>query len=124
MPSIAIACALLFGAAATDGTTQTLLWIAAVAADYLGLLVTGTEGWRVQASHFAERHSLIVLIALGESVVDIGAACRTSALDAGVVTGRAARRRGDRGDVVGLLRRRRAGGRAPHARGAAGGARA
>ncbi|MDP9344787.1 MAG: low temperature requirement protein A [Actinomycetota bacterium] len=86
MPSIAVACALLFGAAAVDGTAQTLLWVAAVAADYLGLLVTGTKGWRVQASHFAERHSLIVLIALGESVVDIGAGVRDEALGAGVVT--------------------------------------
>jgi low temperature requirement protein LtrA len=85
MPSIAIACALLFGAAATDGTAQTLLWVAAVAVDYLGLLLSGTEGWRVQASHFAERHSLIVLIALGESVVDIGAGVRAETLDAGVV---------------------------------------
>ena len=66
--------------------TQTLLWVAAVAADYLGLLLAGTQGWRVQASHFAERHSLIVLIALGESVVDIGAGVQEGALDAGVVT--------------------------------------
>jgi low temperature requirement protein LtrA len=86
IPSIGVACALLLAAAATDGTAQTLLWIAAVAADYLGLLVTGTEGWRVQASHFAERHSLIVLIALGESVVDIGAGVREEHLGAGVVT--------------------------------------
>ena len=86
MPSIAIACALLFGAAAADGTTQTLLWVGAVAADYLGLLIAGTKGWRVQASHFAERHSLIVLIALGESVVDIGAGVHGERLDAGVVT--------------------------------------
>ena len=86
MPSIAVACVLLFGAAATDGATQTLLWVAAVAADYLGLLVAGTKGWRVQASHFAERHSLIVLIALGESVVDIGAGVQEETLDAGVVT--------------------------------------
>ena len=79
VPSIAVACVLLFGAAATDGTMQTLLWVAAVAADYLGLVVTGTKGWRVQASHFAERHSLIVLIALGESLSTSAPACRTSA---------------------------------------------
>ena len=62
-----------------------LLWVAAVAADYLGLLIAGTRGWRVQASHFAERHSLIVLIALGESVVEIGAGVHGKRLDAGVV---------------------------------------
>jgi low temperature requirement protein LtrA len=84
-PSIAIACALLLGAASTDGTAQTLLWVAAVAADYLGLLRAGTDDWQVQASHFAERHSLILLIALGESVVDIGAGVRAEHLGAGVV---------------------------------------
>ncbi len=86
MPSIAVACALLLGAAATEGTTRTLFWVAAVAADYLGLLLAGTSGWRVQVSHFAERHSLIILIALGESVVDIGAGVRAETLGAGVVT--------------------------------------
>jgi low temperature requirement protein LtrA len=85
LPSIAIACALLFAAAATDGTTQTLLWVAAVAADYLGLLISGTKGWQVSASHFAERHSLIILIALGESVVDVGAGVREEPIGVAVV---------------------------------------
>ena len=32
----------------------------------------GAEGWKLVPSHFAERHGLIVIIALGESIVAIG----------------------------------------------------
>ena len=44
----------------------------------------GTEGWKLVPHHFAERHGLIVLIALGESVVAIGVGSQ-AVLDAGVV---------------------------------------
>ncbi len=32
----------------------------------------GSEGWKLVPEHFAERHGLIVIIALGESIVAIG----------------------------------------------------
>src|SRR3954469_12897723 len=66
------AAGLLVLAGALDGTARTLAWIAALAVDYGGLALAGTSGWRVQASHFAERHGLIVIIALGESIVAVG----------------------------------------------------
>jgi low temperature requirement protein LtrA len=60
-------------AANTSGDAQLLLWVAAVVADYGGTLVIGSRGWRLNsASHFAERHGLIVIVALGESIVAIG----------------------------------------------------
>jgi low temperature requirement protein LtrA len=63
---------LLF-AASTSGTAQVALWGAAVVADYGGTFVIGARGWRLNsARHFAERHGLIVMIALGESIVAIG----------------------------------------------------
>ena len=34
--------------------------------------VFGSEGWQLEPAHFAERHGLIILIALGESIVAIG----------------------------------------------------
>jgi Bacterial low temperature requirement A protein (LtrA) len=50
-----------------------LLWIVALAIDYLGPVVIGIgRGWRVAPEHFAERHGLIILIALGESLIAIG----------------------------------------------------
>ncbi|MFH9727311.1 low temperature requirement protein A [Streptomyces sp. NPDC017254] len=63
---------LLIGSA-YSGRPQLLLWLAAVAIDYGGVYVTGSSGWRVTSpGHFAERHGLIVIIALGESIVAMG----------------------------------------------------
>jgi low temperature requirement protein LtrA len=63
---------LLVAAAFTDGALQAALWIAALAIDYGGPLVRGVAGYRVHPAHFAERFALIVIIALGESIVAIG----------------------------------------------------
>lgn len=52
---------------------QVFLWVIAVMIDYGTPLITGVGGFTVHAGHFAERHSLFVIIALGESVVAIGA---------------------------------------------------
>jgi low temperature requirement protein LtrA len=65
--------ALLAVAGTVSGTARALCWAAALTVDYGGLLLTGTENWRVQATHFAERHRLIIIIALGESIVALGA---------------------------------------------------
>jgi low temperature requirement protein LtrA len=72
-PSVLTATLILLIAAGTTGTTQTVLWAVAFAADYIGTLLGGASGWRLpSASHFAERHGLIVIVALGESIVAIG----------------------------------------------------
>ncbi|WP_406863969.1 low temperature requirement protein A [Streptomyces sp. HUAS MG47] len=64
---------LLIGATLAEGTTQLLLWLLAVVIDYAGIYVTGASGWRVNSpGHFAERHGLIVIIALGESFMAMG----------------------------------------------------
>jgi low temperature requirement protein LtrA len=67
-----------------DGTIRALLWIVGLTIDYAGPYVFGVSGFRVSAGHFAERFSLIVIIALGESIVAIGAGV-TDELDAGIV---------------------------------------
>jgi low temperature requirement protein LtrA len=64
--------ALLIVAAFLDGTPQALMWVAALAIDFAGPYVFGVRGFRVSPGHFAERFSLIVIIALGESIVAIG----------------------------------------------------
>jgi low temperature requirement protein LtrA len=68
-----LAAAVLIGAGFVDGPAQSVLWIATVTVTYLGPFVTGMGGFTVNPAHFVERHGLIVLIALGESVVAIGA---------------------------------------------------
>jgi low temperature requirement protein LtrA len=71
--SMLIATVLLLIASQYHGTTQTLLWAAALAADYLGTYLVDARGWRFRSpAHFAERHGLIIIIALGESIVAIG----------------------------------------------------
>jgi low temperature requirement protein LtrA len=48
------------------------LWVLALALDMAGPYFFGADGWTLVPGHFAERHGLIVLIALGESIVAIG----------------------------------------------------
>ena len=76
--------ALLIVAAFLDGTAQTLAWVVALTTDFAGPYVFGVRGFRVSPGHFAERFSLIVIIALGESIVAIGAGLHGE-LDAGTV---------------------------------------
>ncbi len=72
-PSVVIGTGLLLIASQLTGTAQTLMWLAALVGDYLGTMLGGAQGWRVRsASHFAERHGLIIIVALGESIVSIG----------------------------------------------------
>jgi low temperature requirement protein LtrA len=72
-PSVIGGTALLLVASQLEGTAQTLTWAAALVADYVGTILAGASGWRLNsAGHFAERHGLIVIIALGESIVAIG----------------------------------------------------
>jgi low temperature requirement protein LtrA len=78
--------ALLISAAFLDGTAQALVWIAALAIDFAGPFVFGVRGFRVSPGHFAERFALIVIIALGESIVAIGTGIQGE-LDAGIVGG-------------------------------------
>jgi low temperature requirement protein LtrA len=58
------------------------LWFAGWAVDFVGVYVTSRNpGWRLTAaSYFAERFGLIVLIAIGESLVSIGATVSSQSL--------------------------------------------
>ncbi|MFC9892972.1 low temperature requirement protein A [Nocardia sp. NPDC127579] len=70
--SIGIGTTLLIIAAMTHGTVQIGLWIAAIAGDMLWTMVAGLQ-WRVRSPrHFSERYGLIIIVALGESIVSIG----------------------------------------------------
>ena len=72
-PSVLGGTTLLLVASQFDGRTQTLLWAAALTADYVGTLLGGVGGWRLRSpGHFAERFGLILIVALGESIVAIG----------------------------------------------------
>ena len=72
-PSVILGTSFLLIASQLDGPAQTAMWATALVADYLGTRLAGASGWRVNsAGHFAERHGLIIIVALGESIVSIG----------------------------------------------------
>jgi low temperature requirement protein LtrA len=71
-----------------DGGARAVIWVVALAIDLAGPFVFGVRGFRVSAGHFAERFGLIVIIALGESIVAIGAGV-SSDLDVGIIVGAA-----------------------------------
>jgi len=80
----AVGVGLLIAASLADGVTQGGLWALALLLDMLGPYLFGSEGWKLVPGHFAERHGLIVIIALGESIVAIGVGAEVG-VDAGVV---------------------------------------
>jgi hypothetical protein len=84
-PPMLVAPALILAAGFFSGTAQAVLWVLALLVDYVGLLVGGVTGWRVDAAHFAERHGLIIIIALGESIVAIGVGAADLDVDGGVI---------------------------------------
>jgi low temperature requirement protein LtrA len=78
--------ALLIVAGFLDGAAQAALWVLALAIDYSGPVIFGVGGLRVSASHFTERFGLIVIIALGESIVAVGVGAAGLGLDLGLLT--------------------------------------
>jgi low temperature requirement protein LtrA len=77
--------ALLIVAGFLDGAAQGALWIVALAIDVGGPFVFGVRGFRVSAAYFAERFGLIVIIALGESIVAVGVGAEGIELSASVI---------------------------------------
>ena len=55
-----------------DPDYRAWVWLASLVIDVVGTLTVARADWRVSPSHFAERFALIVIIALGESIVAIG----------------------------------------------------
>ncbi len=70
--STAIGVGLLVIAAFAHDGLQIALWALALSLDMIGPYLFGSEGWKLVPGHFAERHGLIVIIALGESIVALG----------------------------------------------------
>jgi low temperature requirement protein LtrA len=81
----AVGVGLLLAASGLDGWAQGLVWALALALDMAEPFFFGSEGWSLEhPGHFAERHGLIIIIALGESIVAIGIGAGV-AVDVGVV---------------------------------------
>ncbi|MGH2923011.1 MAG: low temperature requirement protein A [Solirubrobacterales bacterium] len=82
--STALAIGLIGAASFFDGWVQGALWVLALAIDLGGPAFFGAEGWKLMPAHFAERHALVIILALGEAIVAIGVGADVG-LDAGVI---------------------------------------
>ncbi len=72
-PTAIVGASLIVVAGFFHGDERVAIWLIALAIDYVGPAIIGPgRGWHIAPEHFAERHGLIVLIALGESIIAIG----------------------------------------------------
>lgn len=84
-PALTLAPLALIGASFADGWLQIAIWATALTIDFGAPLVADNEGYDVSPGHFAERHGLIIIIALGESIVSVGAGAPAGAIDTAVI---------------------------------------
>ncbi len=85
MPISMTSPAIVILGAAVGGAAQAWIWLVALAVELLAAVVAGRADWRVNAAHFAERHALIVIIALGEAIIAVGVALEGFEIDVSLV---------------------------------------
>jgi low temperature requirement protein LtrA len=71
-PAFVAAPACIVAAALVDSPGRELLWVAAAVIDYGAPAVLGLGGFRVSPSYFVSRHGSIIIIVLGEAIVELG----------------------------------------------------
>jgi len=81
-PSSIVGSTLIAVAGFVHGGLKPVLWLIALAVGFFAPLVARPSGWRLHPAHFVERHGLIVIIAIGESLVAIGLGVRHGGLGA------------------------------------------
>jgi low temperature requirement protein LtrA len=84
-PGLLAAPALIMIAGFLDGGAAAGLWIVALLIDYGTPYLRDVSGFTVSPSHFHERFGLIIIIALGESIVATGSGLTDDGLTGGVV---------------------------------------
>jgi low temperature requirement protein LtrA len=73
IPMTMVGSAVALGGGFVDDPWRSWIWLASLAIDLLAARAAERVDWHIQAGHFAERYGLLVIIALGESIVAIGA---------------------------------------------------
>ena len=71
--SLSATAIVLVGGLVGGGAAQ-WIWLAALSVELIATLSAGQADWKVDAGHFAERHGLILIIALGEAIIAVGIA--------------------------------------------------
>ena len=77
-----LALVVLIAGAFVDGTGRIVVWVAAIGIVLFAMYLAGRGEWIIRTGHFAERHGLFVIVALGEVIVALGAPV-VDALEAG-----------------------------------------
>jgi low temperature requirement protein LtrA len=80
-PGFLLSAGLIVLGAVVGGDAQIWIWLVAIVIDVLTPVVFDTSQFRVHAGHFAERHGLIIIIALGESIVALGSGVTEETVD-------------------------------------------
>jgi low temperature requirement protein LtrA len=75
------AAGLVLAGGIAGGRAQDVLWLVAALLLWVTPWFTSVEGFVIAAEHFVERHGLVIIIALGESIVVIGVAAAGVPLD-------------------------------------------
>lgn len=73
LPNVA-AMIILVGGGFLDGSLRYVAWIGAILIVTWGTIRAGDGDWVMRPGHFAERHGLIIIVALGEVIVALGKA--------------------------------------------------
>jgi low temperature requirement protein LtrA len=76
---------LILAAAFVPSGVRPVLWLVALAYGFVGPGLGSLSGWRVEPAHFAERHGLIIIIAIGESLAALGFGARGTGLGGSVI---------------------------------------
>jgi low temperature requirement protein LtrA len=72
---------LVLAGGAFGGDAQVVLWALAVLVLWIVPRIVGNESFEVAPAHFVERHGLVVIVAIGESIVAIGIGASEIAVD-------------------------------------------
>jgi low temperature requirement protein LtrA len=89
MTALATGSVLMVTGAIVDGGAQTWLWLLGLVLDVGITYATSRRGnWRVHSSaHWSERYGLVVILALGESIVAIGVGVAEEAISVPILLG-------------------------------------
>jgi low temperature requirement protein LtrA len=63
------------------GTAQYVLWAVAFASEWLTGWLVDDSGFEIAPAHFVERHGLVIIVALGESIVAVGIGASELSID-------------------------------------------
>lgn len=85
VPGLLVGPGLIVAGAFVASPYRELLWVAAAAADFGSPLIAGINGLQVVPSYFIHRHGLVIIIALGETIISLGAGASESLHHPGVV---------------------------------------